>query len=117
MSNSANFAFNFLNNDELFDTIQSSESDQANQNFSSYEDYISNTFNTSAQEFEYSLDSSDPVQSPSCVYLTETQYKHHNTNTADDTLLLAHFNIRSINKTSITCAYYYRILTKKFALS
>ena len=49
MSNSANFAFNSLNNDEFFDTTrQSSESDQANQNSSPYEDYISNRFNTSA---------------------------------------------------------------------
>ena len=98
-SNTANFAFNSLNNDELFDTTrQSSESDQANQNSSSYEDYISNIFNTSAQEFEYSLDSNDPVQSTSCVYLTENQFKHHITNIADDTFLLAHFNIRSINR-------------------
>ena len=65
---------------------------------SPYEDYISNRFNTSAQEFEYSLDSNYPVQSPSCVYLTENQFKHHITNTADDTFLLAHFNIRSINR-------------------
>ena len=99
MANSANFAFNSLNNDELYNTTtQSSESEQANQNSSSYEDYISNIFNTSAQEFEYSLDSNDPVQSTSCVYLTENQFKHHITNTPDDTFLLAHFNIRSINR-------------------
>ena len=81
-------------------TRHSPESDQANQNTSSYEDYISNIYNTSAQEFEYSLDSNDPVQSPSCVYLTESQYKHHIIikNTADETFLLAHFNIRSINR-------------------
>ena len=30
--------------------------------------------------------------------MTENQFKHHITNTADDTFLLVHFNIRSINR-------------------
>ena len=99
MANITNFAFNSLNSDEFHSTLRNfTESGQTNTSSSSYEDHISNKFNTSAQEFEYNLDSNDPAQHPSCAYLTENQYKHHIANTDEETFLLAHFNIRSINR-------------------
>ena len=55
-------------------------------------------FNSTLQEFDYRLDSNDPVQSSSCSYLTENQFKHVAENTADDTFSLVHFDIRSLNR-------------------
>ena len=98
MTNTTNFAFNSLNHDEFHNTVRHSECDHTNIVSSSYEDYIANKYNTLAQEFQYNFDSNDPVQSPSCVYLTENQYKNRITNTVDENFLLAHFNIRSINR-------------------
>ena len=100
MAQSADFAFSSLNNDDFFDIFRhNSPSTQAEdyQNYS-YEDDISNETNHSTAEFDYNFDSNDPVQSPTCKYLTCNQFKHHTANILDDKFLLLHLNIRSINK-------------------
>ena len=99
MSDTNNFAFNSLSNDDFIDTLRlSSTCNEVDENSSSYEDYISNTCTNLAQEFNYNLDSNDPVHSPTCAYLTENQYKNYIMNAIDESFLLLHMNIRSINK-------------------
>ena len=106
MSDRMDFAFTSLNNDELFDTLRHHPTNNETENKSNpYEDYISNKYNLSVQEFNYNFDSNDPVQSTKCAYLTENQFKHCSMNTADDTFLLLHLNIRSIIRILIICDY------------
>jgi len=99
MSDTNNFAFNSLSSDDFIDTLRrNSTSNEVDDNSSSYEEYVSNTCTNSAQEFNYNLDSNDPVQNPSCFYLTQNQYKNNIMNATDESFLLLHMNIRSINR-------------------
>ena len=101
MTDTTNVAFNSLSNDYFLDTFRLSPTcNKAGSHSRQYEANISDECNVSAPEFDYKFDSNDPIQNPSCVYLTQNQYRHCIMNTNDDTLSLLHLNIRSINKNS-----------------
>ena len=98
MAQSINFPFNSLNNDEFLSFVrQLHDKDGTNQN-DNYELYIMNELNSNSNEFMYNTDSNDPIQSPSCDYLTVNQFKQHAMDNSDDFFIDAYMNIRSLNK-------------------
>ena len=97
MAQSVNLPFSSLNNDDFLDSARQAHDKDSTKRNDNYELYIMNELNSNSNEFMYNTDSNDPIQSPSCDYLTVNQFKQHAMDNFDDFLLM-HMNIRSLNK-------------------
>ena len=98
MTTLADSAFSSLNDDDLFDLFRPSNLNNSINSSDNYDDFVSSNLNTNSEELDYNFDAYDPVQNPSCTYLTENQFKNMSFNNVDETFSLLHLNIRSINK-------------------
>ena len=98
MTNSVDIAFNSLNDDDFYDLLRPpNDLNESRNNPDNYDDFVAENVNSNSEELNNNLDSFDPVQNPSCKYLTTNQFKKQ-TYDSNNIFSLLHLNIRSINK-------------------